>query len=84
VASGQWWWVIVLILGGLLSATYVLVVLRQMLLRADESFKMQPVPKVMELATFGLALGSLLLGLRSIELLEFLEIGGPFPPGTGE
>jgi NADH:ubiquinone oxidoreductase subunit 5 (subunit L)/multisubunit Na+/H+ antiporter MnhA subunit len=76
--------VIVLILGGLLSATYILAVLRQMLLRADDSLEMQPVPRVMELATFALALGSLLLGVRSIELLEFLEIGGPFPPGSGE
>ncbi len=84
VASGQWWWTIVLILGGLLAATYILVVLRQMLLRADETFEMQPVPRLMELATFGLALGSVLLGIRAVELLEFLEIGGPFPPGSGE
>jgi multicomponent Na+:H+ antiporter subunit D len=84
IASGQWWWVIVIVLGSLLAATYILVVLRQMILRSDEDFEMRPVPKVMEVATIGLAVCSLLLGVRAIEPLGFLEIGGPFLPGSGE
>jgi multicomponent Na+:H+ antiporter subunit D len=84
ISSGQWWWVVVIVLGGLLAATYVLVVLRHMLLRPDDDFQMRQIPKVMELATIGLAIASILLGLRAIEVLAFLDIGGPFPPGLGE
>jgi multicomponent Na+:H+ antiporter subunit D len=84
IASGQWWWVVVIILGGLLAAAYVLVVMRQMILRPEDDFEMRPIPKVMELATITLAVMSILLGLRSIEALAFLDIGGPFPPVVGE
>jgi multicomponent Na+:H+ antiporter subunit D len=84
ISSGQWWWVVVIVLGGLLAATYVLVVLRHMILRPDDDFQMRPIPRVMELATIGLAIASILLGVRAIEALAFLDIGGPFPPGSGE
>ena len=84
IASGQWWWAVVTVLGGLLAATYVLVVLRHMILRPEPGFTMRPVPKAMELATIGMAVASILLGLRAIEVLAFLDIGGPFPTGTGD
>lgn len=84
ISSGQWWWAAVIVLGSLLAATYVVLVLRQMVQRGDEDLELRPVPKVMEVAAIGLAVCSLVLGLRAIEPLEFLEIGGPFLPGTGE
>lgn len=84
IASGQWWWAVVTVLGGLLAATYVLVVLRHMILRPADDFEMRPIPRVMELATIGMAIASILLGVRAVEVLAFLDIGGPFPPTVGE
>lgn len=72
--SGQWGWVVVMISGGLLSAAYVCRVLRQAFLpmRADARFT--PPARVQEWSAFLLALMSLLLGMRSAEVLSLLGV----------
>lgn len=62
--------------GGLLAAVYVFRVLRQAFLLAPEDSHFQPVPRGMEWAAFGLAAASVALGLRGVELLRLLAVGG--------
>ena len=79
--SGQWWWGIAILVGGLLTASYVFLVLGQELSQAEEdtAHGFAPVPAAMEWTAFALALVAFLLGLRPLEALELLGIGGPFP-----
>jgi formate hydrogenlyase subunit 3/multisubunit Na+/H+ antiporter MnhD subunit len=79
--SGQWWWGIAILAGGLLTASYVFLVLGQELSQADEdrAHEFARVPPAMEWAALALALVAFLLGLRALEPLELLGIGGPFP-----
>lgn len=79
IQSGQWWWAAVLLIGGLLTAGYVAIILSQAL-QHDEDISSEPfpVPRLMTLTVFVLAVLSLLLGLRAAEPLELLEIGAPF------
>ena len=79
VESAQWWWAVILLVGGLLTAGYVAIVLSQALQRDVEiDREPDPIPRIMTLSVFGLAVLSMLLGLRAAEPLEFLEIGAPF------
>ncbi|MBA4142723.1 MAG: oxidoreductase [Nitrosospira sp.] len=71
--SDQWGWVVVMISGGLLSAAYVCRVLRQAFLSIEAGTKFSPVSRVLEWSAFLLASMSLLLGLRSTEVLGLLE-----------
>ena len=75
LSSGQWIWMVVVILGGLLSAAYVFKVLRQAFLPTQDGIKFKPVSRIQEWPVFLLALISLLLGLRSNEVLSLLGAG---------
>jgi multicomponent Na+:H+ antiporter subunit D len=75
IASGQWWWAGVILLGGLMAGGYVFRFLRQATLSTDEPARFKPAPRVMEAAAMGLALVSLALGLRAVELLALIGIG---------
>ena len=66
----------VVICGGLLAAVYVFRVLRQAFLLAPEDSHFQSVPRGMEWTAFGLAAASVALGLRGVELLRLLSVGG--------
>lgn len=79
--SGQWWWGVAILAGGLLTASYVFLVLGQELSQAEEdvAHKFSPVPAAMEWTALALALLAFLLGVRPLEALELLGIGGPFP-----
>ncbi|MEQ1779026.1 MAG: proton-conducting transporter membrane subunit [Nitrosomonas sp.] len=72
VSGGQWGWVVMMILGGLLSAAYVFKVLRQAFLPPVAGIKFKPVIRMLEWPAFLLALISLLLGFRSVEVLNLL------------
>ena len=72
--SGQWGWVVVIIVGGLLAAGYVFRVLRQAFLVVPEETRFQPVPHRLEWMAFGLAVASVLLGLRGVELMALLGV----------
>jgi formate hydrogenlyase subunit 3/multisubunit Na+/H+ antiporter MnhD subunit len=71
--SGQWGWVVAMISGGLLSAAYVCRVLHQAFLPLEAETKFTPPARVLEWAAFLLASMSLLLGLRSGDVLSLLE-----------
>jgi formate hydrogenlyase subunit 3/multisubunit Na+/H+ antiporter MnhD subunit len=75
LSSGQWVWVVVVILGGLLSAAYVFKVLRQAFLPEQAGIKFKPASRMQEWPACLLALISLLLGLRSDEVLSLLGAG---------
>jgi formate hydrogenlyase subunit 3/multisubunit Na+/H+ antiporter MnhD subunit len=72
--SGQWGWVVVMISGGLLSAAYVCRVLRQAFLPMEAGARFNPPARALEWSAFTLALMSLLLGVRSAEVLSLLGI----------
>ena len=72
--TGQWGWVVVIIGGGLLAAGYVFRVLRQAFLVVPADTHIHPVPRRLEWVAFGLALASVLLGLRGVELFALLAV----------
>lgn len=72
--SGQWGWVVVMISGGLLSAAYVCRVLRQAFLPMEAGARFNPPARALEWSAFTLALMSLLLGVRSAEVLSLLGV----------
>lgn len=74
--QGQWGWAAVVIAGGLLAAGYVFRVLRQAFLLAPPATRFAAVPRQMEWVAFGLAAASVLLGLRGMELIALLGVGG--------
>ncbi|SFN77338.1 multisubunit sodium/proton antiporter, MrpD subunit [Nitrosospira briensis] len=72
--SGQWGWVVVMISGGLLSAAYVCRVLRRAFLPMEAGARFNSPARALEWSAFTLALMSLLLGVRSAEVLILLGI----------
>lgn len=77
--SGQWFWAGVIVVGGLLTLAYVLMVARYALEVRDEPPSFRSVPRRMEWAAMGLAVIALLLGLRAVEVLGVLSVGGFAP-----
>jgi formate hydrogenlyase subunit 3/multisubunit Na+/H+ antiporter MnhD subunit len=77
VASGAWHWAVLLASGGVLAAAYVLRIVGPALERQDPVTDIRPVPRRMEYAALGLAILSVLLGLRPLEILSVLEAGWP-------
>ncbi|MDO9050545.1 MAG: proton-conducting transporter membrane subunit [Methylotenera sp.] len=72
--QGKWGWAALVIIGGLLAAAYVFRVLRQAFLLAPETVRFHSVPRSLEWVAFGLAVASILLGLRGMELIRLLGI----------
>jgi multicomponent Na+:H+ antiporter subunit D len=70
--SDQWIWVVIVIVGGLLTAAYVFKVLRQAFLPVQSEIEFKPALRMQEWPAFLLALVSLLLGIRSYEVLSLL------------
>ncbi|HWH15654.1 MAG TPA: proton-conducting transporter membrane subunit, partial [Miltoncostaeaceae bacterium] len=69
-------WAIVVLAGGLLTAVYVLAVVRPALERGEgEPPPLRRVPRVMEASAMALALVALVLGVRAAETLELLGVG---------
>jgi multicomponent Na+:H+ antiporter subunit D len=75
MANGQWPWALLLAVGGLLTLAYVLMVLRFALERTETPEAFRPVPRRMEWVAMGLALASVLMGIRAGELLALLDVG---------
>lgn len=76
LAQGQWIIAAVVLAGGLLAAVYVFRVLRQSFLLAPASNKILLMPRTLEWVAFALAAMSVLLGLRGVELMQLLAVGG--------
>lgn len=77
--SGQWFFAVVVVTGGLLTLAYVLGVARYALEVKPEPPTFRNVPDRMEWAALGLAVLAVLLGLRAVEILELLSVGGFSP-----
>ena len=77
LVQGRWPLVAVVIAGGLLAAVYVFRVLRQAFLLAPPATTFHRVPRQLEWMAFILAAASVLIGLRGVELLRLLAVGGP-------
>lgn len=80
--QGHWWLVLVVLAGGLLAAVYVFRVLRQAFLLAPANTldapppTFKPVPRTLEWTALALALASVLLGLRGVELMRLVQAVG--------
>jgi multicomponent Na+:H+ antiporter subunit D len=77
--SGQWVWAVVVAVGGLLTLAYVLMVARFALEVKTEPETFRAVPRRMEWAAMGLAILAVIMGLRAVEILEVLSMGGFVP-----
>lgn len=75
LAQGHWIIAVVALAGGLLAAVYVFRVLRQAFLLAPEGGTVATVPRAMEWSALALAVGSILLGLRGVELMQLAGVG---------
>jgi multicomponent Na+:H+ antiporter subunit D len=75
VETGQWWWLAVLALGGILTAAYLLRVARIAFSPVPDEWA-PPTLRRLEWAPMALAMAALLLGLRAIEPLTLLGVGG--------
>ncbi|AEF40001.1 complex I subunit 5 family protein [Hoyosella subflava] len=90
IESGQWWWIPVLLIGGLLTFAYTARVLRILLDTEDaddQQAKVEqgkfttvrtdyhPIPQRMQYPALLLAVLTIVLGLRSIDLTELLQAG---------
>lgn len=71
---GYWWLAVVMLAGGLLAAVYVFRVLRQAFLVAPPGKTLAAVPRTLEWMAFALAVASVLLGLRGIELVRLVGV----------
>jgi multicomponent Na+:H+ antiporter subunit D len=74
--QGLWPIAAVAIGGGLLAAVYIFRVLRQAFLLAPQDAHFHTVPRTLEWTAFVLASSSVVLGLRGVELMRLLAVGG--------
>lgn len=84
IGSGQWWWIPVIIVGGLLTAGYMVLILRYALAVAEPPRLRRRASRSMELAALTLAVMAIIAGFRLQEPLELLMIGSPFPIDAAE
>lgn len=76
--SGQWWWALIILAGGLLAAAYIFRVVWHFFTQSDGTHETQDIPRTMEWAALGLAIGAVALGLIPLQPLTLLEVGDPF------
>jgi multicomponent Na+:H+ antiporter subunit D len=86
LGSGQWWWVPVIVLGGLITAGYIVLMLRHAFEVKGGEVVRTRVRRSMEVIALVLAVLAMLMGFRLDEPLRLLFIGDPFPrmPGVEE
>jgi formate hydrogenlyase subunit 3/multisubunit Na+/H+ antiporter MnhD subunit len=77
LASGQWWWIVTMVAGGLLTAAYLLRVLRPAFLPAPPAPVFLPVPRSLEFSALALAVVSVGLGFVATVPLALLGVGRP-------
>jgi multicomponent Na+:H+ antiporter subunit D len=75
--TGQWWWAPVIVVGSLLTAAYLMRVVKRTFAPAKDGAPGMAVRDPREVIALLLALAALALGLRPAELLELLQIGAP-------
>lgn len=80
IEGGRWTWAVLLAVAGLLSAAYVLLVVRRALGPSpDQASDFRPVPRRMEWTAMALALASVLLGFVGAEVMNVVARGGVQP-----
>ena len=77
-ASGQWWWAIPIVGGSLLAAAYMFKVAGIAFVPDDPGAARKPIPRRMEWAALGFALGALAMGFATPQILTLLDSGTPF------
>ena len=77
MARDLWIIPVVVLAGGLLTAVYVIRILSSAFLLPATSVENATVPRTLEWTAFALAAGSVLLGLRGVELMALLPNWGP-------
>ena len=80
--SGQWWWALVLVAGGLLAAAYLFRVLRLAFLPRLEDNDARPLPPLLSIAPFALALAAAFGGLAAAALLARIDLASPLAAWT--
>jgi multicomponent Na+:H+ antiporter subunit D len=75
IRGGQPWWAVVVLGGSLLTAIYLLAVLRRAFAEPSPSATPVSVPRLMEASALALAVLSIVLGLRPAEALDLFAIG---------
>lgn len=74
ISSGQWWWIPVIVIGGLLTAGYVFLMLGHTFAPSRKDVHLQPVPRILEICAFTLALGAILIGFTTSEIIDLLHM----------
>ncbi len=77
VETGQWWWVPVIVVGSLLTAAYLMRVVKRAFAPVPAGLPATAVRGWADVVALLLAATALVLGLRPLELLTLLELGPP-------
>jgi multicomponent Na+:H+ antiporter subunit D len=77
--AGQWWWIPVIVLGSLLTAGYLMRVVKRAFAPPAEDLPLRSARDAREIIALVLASTTLALGLRPTELLELIDVASPFP-----
>jgi multicomponent Na+:H+ antiporter subunit D len=77
--AGEWWWIPVIVLGSLLTAGYLMRVVKRAFAPPTEDLPIRPARDARDVIALVLALTTLALGLRPTELLELIDVASPFP-----
>jgi multicomponent Na+:H+ antiporter subunit D len=83
IRTGQWWWIPVIVVGSLLTAAYLMRVVKRAFAPADDDAPLRPVRDRRDVIALLLALIAIGLGLRPTEVLDLLEVGAPLPVVEG-
>jgi formate hydrogenlyase subunit 3/multisubunit Na+/H+ antiporter MnhD subunit len=75
LSQDRWDLVAVMLVGGVLAAGYVFKVLGYTFTQATVTHEAGAVPRTMEWAALGLALGSIVLGLIAVPVLDWFDMG---------
>jgi multicomponent Na+:H+ antiporter subunit D len=83
IETGQWWWVPVIVAGTLLTAAYLMRVVRACFAPSPAGVPVTAQRPWTDVVALLLALSTLVMGLRPMELLELVEVGAPLQPTGG-
>jgi multicomponent Na+:H+ antiporter subunit D len=75
--TGQWWWIPVIVVGSLLTAGYLMRVVKRSFAPPATSLPAGSARDGRDVIALALASTTLLMGLRPTELLELVEVGVP-------
>lgn len=83
VESGQWWWIPVLVVGTLLTAAYLMRVVKACFAPPPCGAPCRAERPWTDVVALGLALTTLVVGVRPAELVELIGIGAPLRSAGG-